>query len=334
MEQVNMRLSIVVNMYNTASFLPRCMNTLLDQDISVDSYEIILVDDGSTDNSLLLAQEYATQSTSNAAMPAIRVEHHSNKGLAGARNTGLKAAKGKYLCFVDPDDYIEKQSLAALLNQMDEENLDVLRFNYQRVDEEGNNLPDSEMEGSFDYSSKIISGIEFMHDRLTTSCYVWAYIYRRELITSNNIWFDESCYFDDVPWLPRILPLAQRIKCIDIRHLYYTQRAGSLVNTVDISAIKRKVDGLLKVLELLLKHDIHGGIVDWYSRMYSQIITSVLTSVAVYLYDLRYDYIKRIKQYRIYPLSKQNTSNKTKNKISLINFSPMLFVWLVNKKNR
>ena len=109
MEQVYMRLSIVVNMYNTASFFPRCMETLLDQDISPESYEIILVDDGSTDNSLALAQEYVTKSTSDATMPTIRVEHHANKGLAGARNTGLKAAKGKYLCFVDPDDYIKKQ---------------------------------------------------------------------------------------------------------------------------------------------------------------------------------------------------------------------------------
>jgi glycosyltransferase involved in cell wall biosynthesis len=267
-------------------------------------------------------------------MPAIRVEHHSNKGLAGARNTGLRAAKGKYLCFVDPDDYIEKQSLSALLNQMDEENLDVLRFNYQKVDELGNNIPDSPMERSFDYSSQLMTGVEFMKNRLTTSCYVWAYIYRRELIVENDINFDESCYFDDVPWLPRILPLAQRVNCTSVRHLYYTQRGGSMVNTVNVNAVKRKVEGLLKVLKLLLKHSSHKEVLDWYSRMYSQIITSVLTSVAVYLYDLRYDYIKRIKQYRIYPLSKQNTSNKTKNKISLINFSPMLFVWLVNKKNR
>ena len=71
MEQINMRLSIVVNMYNTASFLPRCLDTLLDQDITANSYEIILVDDGSTDNSLELAQEYAAKSTSDATMPTI-----------------------------------------------------------------------------------------------------------------------------------------------------------------------------------------------------------------------------------------------------------------------
>jgi glycosyltransferase involved in cell wall biosynthesis len=321
-------------MYNTASFLPRCLDTLLDQDIPADSYEIILVDDGSTDNSLELAQEYAAKSTSDATMTTICVEHHANKGLAGARNTGLKAATGKYLCFVDPDDYIEKQSLSALLRQMEEEQLDVLRFNYQKVDEDGNYLPDSEMEGSFDYSSKIMSGVEFMQDRLTTSCYVWAYIYRRELILENSIYFDESCYFDDVPWLPRVLPLAQRVNCVSTRHLLYTQRTGSMVNTKNLEAIKRKVDGLLKVLDLLSKHNIDKNIKGWYSRMYTHIVTSVLTSVAIHLYNMRYDYIDQIKKYNVYPLSKQKMTTKNIRKINLINISPRLFMWLVNKKNK
>lgn len=334
MEQINMRLSIVVNMHNTASFLPRCLDTLLDQDIPADSYEIILVDDGSTDNSLELAQEYVAKSTSDATMPTIRVEHHANKGLAGARNTGLKAATGKYLCFVDPDDYIENQSLSALLNQMDEENLDVLRFNYQKVDEEGNYLADSEMESSFDYSSKIMSGIEFMQDRLTTSCYVWAYIYRRELIIENDIYFDESCYFDDVPWIPRVLPLAQRMNCASVRHLLYTQRTGSMVNTINLNSIKHKVDGLLKVLDLLSKHNRPNEVNEWYNRMYTHIVTSVLTSVAVHLYDMRYDYISLIKKYNVYPLSKQKVTKKNITKINMINFSPRLFMWLVNKKNK
>lgn len=334
MEQTKMQLSIVVNMYNTASFLPRCMETLLDQDIPTDSYEIILVDDGSTDNSLELAKEYATQSTSDATMPTIRVEHHANKGLAGARNTGLKAATGKYLCFVDPDDYIETQSLSALLRQMEEEQLDILRFNYQRVDEDGNYLPDSEMEGSFDYSPKIMSGVEFMQERLTTSCYVWAYIYQRELILENSIYFDEGCYFDDVPWLPRVLPLAQRVNCVSIRHLLYTQRTGSLVNAKNLEAIKRKIDGLLKVLDLLSKHNVDNKIKGWYSRMYTHIVTTILTSVAIHLYNMRYDYIDQIKKYNVYPLSKQKVITKNIRKINLINISPRLFMWLVNKKNK
>lgn len=329
-----MRLSIVVNMYNTASFLPRCMDTLLDQDISSNSYEIILVDDGSTDNSLELAQEYAIKSTSNSAMPKIRVEHHANKGLAGARNTGLRAAKGKYLCFVDPDDYIEKQSLSALLNQMDKENLDILRFNYQKVDEVGNNIPDSPMEHSFDYSSQLMTGIEFMTNRLTTSCYVWAYIYRRELIVENNIYFDESCYFDDVPWLPRVLPLAVRINVTNVRHLFYTQRSGSLVNTINTNAITRKVDGQMSLLRILRDHNPNEQVKVWYKRMNAHIVVSVLTTIASNLYSMRREYVDKIKEYNLFPLLNDKTLKKNKHKIILININPRLFMWLIHIINK
>lgn len=330
MEQTNMQLSIVVNMYNTASFLPRCMETLLDQDISPELYEIILVDDGSTDNSLELAQEYATQSISNAMMPTIRVEHHANKGLAGARNTGLKAATGKYLCFVDPDDFIEKNSLAALLQQMEIENLDILRFNYQKVDETGAYLPDVVAEKNFDYSSGVMTGVQFMQDRLTTCCYVWAYIYRLNLIRANYIWFDETCYFDDTPWLPRVLPLAERVNCIDARHLFYTQRSGSLVHTTSIESVKRKVEGQIRLLEILYTHKHMEEVHCWYKGMYSLIIISVLTSVAKYFYNQRNYYLKRIKCFDIWPLAQHRSITNSKRKINLINISPKLYIWLVH----
>ena len=270
-----MRLTRVVNMYNTAAYMPKCLDTLLHQDIPQGDYEIILVDDCSTDNSLELANEYArkvngcTKTQINTACAAINIDkqdeviknahstsvssdsphglecnqpqvltselaapvianapnmptdeshveclqknvdcincekneknnvassdcekknqwhelirvihHEKNKGLAAARNTGIDAAKGEYLCFVDPDDYIEKNSLAALLKQMDDEQLDMLRFNYQKVDEQYNNVPDSEIEARFDYTPKIMSGTEFLAHRLGIGCYVWAYIYR------------------------------------------------------------------------------------------------------------------------------------------------------------
>lgn len=334
MDATNMQLSIVVNMYNTAVYLPRCMDSLIEQDIPAESYEIILVDDGSTDNSLQLAQHYAQLSAGNPSMPTIRVEHHANKGLAGARNTGLKVATGKYLCFVDPDDYIEKQSLSALLRQMEEEQLDVLRFNYQKVDEDGNYLPDSEMEGLFDYSSKIMSGVEFMQERLTTSCYVWAYIYRRELILENSIYFDESCYFDDVPWLPRVLPLVSRMNIINERHLYYTQRKGSLVHTINTNAIKRKVNGQMNLIQILQDHHPNIQILGWYNRMYTHLVVSILTTVAKNLYSLSNEYIEKIKEHKLFPLSEDKMLKNNKHKITLINLSPKFFMWLIRIKNK
>lgn len=328
-----MRLSIVVNMYNTAAFLHKCMDSLLQQDIPGDSYEIILVDDGSTDNSLELAYEYANQSRSHIDWPTIKICAHSNKGLAAARNTGVDAAIGEYLCFVDPDDYIEKNSLALLLQQMDEEHLDVLRFNYQKVDEDGNWLPDSAMETKFDYTSKIMSGVEFIAERLTTTCYVWAYIYRLGVIRENNIRFVEGCYFDDTPWLPQVLQKVQRVNCTNVRHLYYLQRIGSLVHTTNRESVMRKVRGQLDLIQMMSVQmkTANREVEVWYRKMLAHISISLLTSVALYDYVKRYDYLRLIKPF--FPLC-SNGLGKNNKKIRVLNFCPSLFMWLIYVKNK
>ena len=334
MEQRYMRLSIVVNMYNTAPYLPKCMDTLLHQDIKGDEYEIILVDDGSTDESLLLAKKYVLQGENNPSWPLIRICAHANKGLAGARNTGVDAAIGEYLCFVDPDDYIEKNSLSALIQQMDDEQLDMLRFNYQKVDEEGNLVADSKMEANFDYSSRVMTGKEFMVQHLTTTCYVWAYIYRLDMIKKNNIRFIEGGYFDDTPWLPRVLQKAKRINCTPIRHQYYLQRGGSLVHTMSHESILRKVNGQLNLIDVLLEQlyqstiDIH----QWYKMMLAHTCVSMLTSVAVFDYANKDYYLNKVK--KLFPLKVNSACSSNLNKIRLLNVCPKLFLWLIHVKNK
>ncbi len=328
-----MRLSIVVNMYNTASYLPKCMDTLLHQDIKGEDYEIILVDDGSTDESLALANNYVAQSENNPSWPCICVCAHANKGLAGARNTGVDAATGQYLCFVDPDDYIEENSLASLLQQMDDEQLDMLRFNYQKIDETGNKLKDSKQEATFDYSPKIISGSDFLIERLTTTCYVWAYIYRLDIIKRNNIRFIEGRYFDDTPWLPRVLQVAKRINCTPIRHQYYLQRSGSLVHTMNKKSVLRKVKGQLELISILKSQmeSIDRTTQGWYEKMISHVCISLLTSVAVYDYKHCNSYLRKLQH--LFPLNQEGLGKKMSYKIYLLNRCPKLFLWLIYVKN-
>lgn len=329
-----MRLSIVVNMYNTAQFIPKCLNSLINQDIPGNSYEIILVDDGSTDNSLELANTYLNEKRNYPSWPDIRICSHPNKGLAGARNTGVDAATGEYLCFVDPDDYIEENSLASLLQQMDEEQLDILRFNYQKVDENYQYLADSELEANFNYSSQIMSGNEFMKNRLTTTCYVWAYIYRLDLIKQHNIRFIEGCYFDDTPWLPRVLQKVERINCTPVRHQYYLQRSGSLVHTVNREAILRKINGHLELIDTLVEQQTLADVQTrpWYKMMLSHVCVSILSSIAINDYVNRKKYLRRIQS--LLPLSKYKATSKVVSKIRLINICPRLFLWLLHIKHR
>ena len=326
-----MRLSIVVNMYNTATYMPKCLDTLLNQDISPEDYEIILVDDCSPDNSLEMAKEFAAQYNN------VRVcTHGKNKGLAAARNTGIEAAKGKYLCFVDPDDYIEKNSLAALLKQMDDERLDMLRFNYQKVDEEYRNVPDVDVEAKFDYSPKIMTGTEYLANRLGVGCYVWAYIYRLEFIKQTGIRFFEGCFFDDTPWLPRILQKAKRVNVNPIRHQYYLQRASSMVHSLQKDTIMRKIDTQMQLIDILLNQRAEAPqeTYGWYNMMFAQLTVSMLVSIASFDYILSIEYYNKLCIKGIFPLSPIRAAKNTRGKINWLNNCPRLFLLLVHLKNR
>ena len=330
MDEDNMRLSIVVNMYNTAKYMPKCMETLLEQDIPQEEYEIILVDDCSPDNSLEMAREYATRYKN------VRVcTHEKNKGLAAARNTGIDAAKGQYLCFVDPDDYIEKNSLAALLKQMDDEQLDMLRFNYQKVDEDYNNVPDSEIEARFDYTPGVMTGTEFLAHRLGIGCYVWAYIFRLEFIKSTGIRFFEGCFFDDTPWLPRILQKAQRVNVNPVRHQYYLQRTGSMVHSHNTQAIMRKADTQVQLIDILTKQkrEAPKETYEWYDMMLAHSSVSLLTAVALCDLRLSVKYYQMLRDKGLFPLAYKRASKKSTRKIKMLNTCPSLLLLLISIKN-
>lgn len=310
--------------------MPRCMETLLEQDIPQSEYEIILVDDCSPDNSLEMAKEYAAQYKN------VRVcTHEKNKGLAAARNTGIDAAKGQYLCFVDPDDYIKKNSLAALLKQMDDEQLDMLRFNYQKVDEDYNNVPDSEIESRFDYTPGVMTGTEYLAHRLGIGCYVWAYIYRLEFIKKTGIRFFEGCFFDDTPWLPRILQKAQRVNVNPVRHQYYLQRTGSMVHSHNKQAIIRKADMFMQMIDILKEQrtDAPQETYEWYDMMFAHAAVSVLTGLATIDYRMSVNYYNQLKGKGIFPLSSARASKKNLRKIKLLNACPRLLLILLRIKN-
>ena len=318
-------------MYNTTKYMPRCMETLLEQDIPQSEYEIILVDDCSPDNSLEMAKEYAAQYKNvHVCM------HEKNKGLAAARNTGIDAAQGQYLCFVDPDDYIEKNSLAALLKQMDDEQLDMLRFNYQKIDENYNNVPDSEIEARFDYTPKIMTGTEYLAHRLGIGCYVWAYIYRLVFIRKTGIRFFEGCFFDDTPWLPRILQKAQRVNVNPVRHQFYLQRTGSMVHSHNTQAVMRRVDTQMQLIDILLDERQEAPIetYGWFDMLLAHSAVSLLSSVACVNLRSSLDYYKRLKEKGIFPLTPNRASKKNTRKIKMMNACPRLLMLLIHIYNR
>ena len=326
-----LRLSIITTLFKSAGYLDKCLDSLLDQDIDKDEYEIILVNDGSPDNSLEIARRYESEN------PNVRVvSYEVNRGLAGARQAGTDAAGGEYLCYVDPDDYIEKRSFRSVLTQMEEDNLDMLRFNYQMVDEDGNTLLKPSDARLIDYSPEIMDGPSFLKKRLGYGCFVWAYIYRTALIKDSGVKFRQGDYFDDTAWLPQIIRKAQRIDTIpDVRY-YYQQRSDSLVNTKSTDAIKNKLDAQLVVIDRLKdqKKTAEPETLIWYRGMISKLAFAILSTASICVPDKFEHYLKSLENADVFPLSCPSVSRIQKLKIDLLNISPQIYKGMMRLKNR
>lgn len=323
-------LSFIIPLYNSAQWLPKCLNSVLNQDIPESELEIICVNDGSPDNSADIAREIANDH------PSIIVIDQENQGPSGARNTGMRHATGKYLCFVDPDDYVEPNVYGGLVKQMEEQHLDMLRFDYQVVNEHYEIIPKRPFELKFDYTPQLMTGMQFLCERLDIACNIWRYVYRTEIITKNNIWCYVGDYYDDTPWLPLVLMKAERMNICDTVVYDYLERSDSLVNAKSPRAVQRKIDGGLLLLEILteqLKSITDAGVRSWYDRMIAHSVVSLLTLVGIYHYASRKQYLKRLLQLNIYSLSNCRADLKAIRKIRIINLSPQLYLLIVHIKN-
>ena len=211
------RLSVIVPVFRVEKYLDTCVMSLLHQNLSADEYEIILVDDGSDDTCPQKCDEYA------AKHKQIVVIHQPNKGLSGARNTGIKAARGKYICFVDSDDYIEPNTYSSLVRK---EQLDALAFRLQLIFNK-KKQPIDTFTGDV---QSACTGEEFINRHLSVRCFSVVYLIRRELLLENNLFFKEGIFYEDVEWLPRFLCSAKRVMTSNTMVYNYVQFANSITH--------------------------------------------------------------------------------------------------------
>ena len=327
-----MKLSIIVPVYNVADYLPKCLDSLLAQNLPQNEYEIIVVNDGSTDNSGDIAQQYADKYAN------ITLINQTNQGLSGARNTGIKQAKGDYIQFVDSDDYLEENVLGGLMKQVVKDNLDVLRFKYQnvRINNESNEYEIFKpyKSDSFlfdDYSPKVTDGVTFLNKRFGTACYAVMFIIRTNIL--DNCTFKSDIYFEDTEWTPRMLLKAERIASSDTIEYNYLMREGSITKAVNRDKQRKVVEDKIRLIDSLLEHSKDLENKSWFERMIAGTVLSTIGCIAADFYNERKKYLKELKQRNIYPLSYNKTTKGTKRKLQLINFSPSLYCWLIHMKN-
>jgi heptose III glucuronosyltransferase len=209
-------LSLVVPVYNVAPFLPRCLDSLIDT--GGISTEVILVDDGSTDECPAILARYAAQ------YPHFYVIRQENGGLSAARNTGIEHARGEYIAFVDSDDYVAPGYHANLVRLAS--SLGVPMAVGNGIYEFNGNRDNFSM-----YLDNLPRGIMASHDLLkrrlrdqTFLHMVWLHLYRRDFIESHKLRFVPRLIHEDVPWTTRALLLAKNIAYDPTPGYFYRQR--------------------------------------------------------------------------------------------------------------
>lgn len=315
----NLRLSIIVPVYNVEKWLVRCLDSLYNQGLSENEFEVIIVNDGSPDRSPHIAQYYATH---HKNMVVITRE---NGGLSAARNTGLDHANGKYVWFVDSDDFIEPNSINLLLEYAEKHCLDVMCFNLQRFFEDGRKWiytnPPSAPE-------TIMDGKTFVCTQHMPPA-AWLALYKRDFLYQNNLKFKENILHEDMEFTPRAYYLARTIAYRDIVIVNYFQREGSIMKSAQN---QRRVYSLLQVCDSL--HEFMMAKVTPDSREYNYFLRQIAFVYSQALSHWTKDSGIRLEFFRnkaYYPLSIPcNTSLKERFKIRMTNFSLPLYCMLLN----
>jgi glycosyltransferase involved in cell wall biosynthesis len=237
-----MKLSIVVPVYNVEAYLAECIECLLDQDLDAADHEIVLVDDGSTDRSKEIAEQYA------ARHDRIVLLSQENSGLSVARNVGIAEAKGEFLYFIDSDDYIERKSLGKILAFMEKNSLDFCGFTWKRVpDRNLSNVPDwSCLEGE----PEVLTGLGLIAKYGYASS-VCLYVFKKDVAERHDIVFDPGVLIEDGPFTTKLLIYSERAVVLPVLLYYYYINERSLTKAEDAEGRRKLIEGYFYAVKQL-----------------------------------------------------------------------------------
>lgn len=210
--------SVIVPVYNVELFVERCIRSILEQKYK--KIELIVVDDGTTDNSIRICEELAKQDT------RICIIHKVNGGLSSARNCGLEKAKGKYVVFVDSDDFIQEEYISLMHEIAVESGANLVICGYEKGRK--GNFTNLELDRAY----KVYSSEEMLYSWHSMLCpketVSWNKLYLREQLIKMEFKYPEGVYYEDVRTSHLIVDKAGKIAVTNSKLYYYYQRADSI----------------------------------------------------------------------------------------------------------
>lgn len=217
-----MRLTLIIPCYNSAATIRRCLDSIYALPLEETEFEVIVVDDASTDETRRIVDEYEKAHT-NLTL----IRYLVNRNLGAARNTGLVAAKGDCIAFVDGDDEV-KSGIVYALKRMEEENLDMIAMRVEILSEEG----ESAVQRSLPYGpEEVFKGTQLMTEHPFWMTQVWANLYRRSFLEEVSYPFVEGLFMEDTDFVNTHLYRAGRVAYCDQCGYRYRETPGSITRT-------------------------------------------------------------------------------------------------------
>lgn len=213
-----MTFSLVLPTYNVAKYIISCLESCCQQDgMSPADYEIVIVNDETPDNSMEMAKKVINKYPNHNW----KVVNRKNGGLSAARNSGISAANGDYIWFIDSDDYIDGSALAILAKVIANNDYDIVNFTHKTIYKNGRTEG-----GNLHFDGFTTSGVDYLarHDFLSA----WTLVYKRDFIIRNNLRFKEGVIWEDSEFNIRAYLLTDRCYCISNPLYYYIRRENSI----------------------------------------------------------------------------------------------------------
>lgn len=265
-----LKLSVIIPVYNVEKYVEACIESVYRQDLDVDDFEVILINDGSTDHSLEIIKGLAERYHN------IKIICQENKGLSTTRNNGIKVARGKYIQFIDSDDILIDGTLNQLLNIAIKYNLDILKGDYKKANNE-----EIKVGINYENNREIICTLKdgehgFIEDNDPMSCYVWLHLFKKDFIYSNSLFFLEGKYFEDVAYTTESYLRAKRFMAIPLIYYIYRQHDSSIMATMNLKKIYSMNDIITYNYQLQFKIQLSSkAIQKLYLSLYSSLIVNL-----------------------------------------------------------
>ena len=303
------KLSIIIPVFNAENTLKRCLDSVLQQ--KDDELEIVVINDGSKDLSDEIMQEYKLRYPE-----IISYYKKQNTGVADTRNYGIAKAKGKYIMFLDSDDYIYID-LYSIIKQYIEKNIELIKFKLQRVDENNNII--EKVTGPIFEKTTGEEGFKYLYasDVLLDSPCV--YVMKKDIFIRNKLLFNVGTEHEDFGLIPFVIVLASSMISIDFYGYQYVQSNGSITRNNDYNKTKKKAyDALKQYDEALIKiekYNINKNTADYLKIYYTNAI--LLKTETLEDKDQK-QYINEIKKRRMIKNIKSNNIKQLLRKIILL----------------